>query len=458
MALPSDLVEADADLVEPQVGAAVRARVLAVAALGPLLAGYAAVAALLALVTAIAPLAHFSTVGVLGAALPGWLAAHQVPLGVQGHLLGALPLLPTLLVLLMVARTAAGAAERIGVRGPRDAAHVVFVVVAAHAAFGLAVALFISGGEVTVDPLAGFYYPALLAGLAASLGVVRQAGLPAWVAERVDVLALRGLRAGLLAVAALLAVGALVTAFGLVTSFDTAKGMFALDGLGGGVGMLLLSAGYLPNAVVAGTAFAAGPGFALGSVSVGPLDFSGGPVPALPLLSALPERYAPWWLLLFALPAAVGVLVGRVLRDVDESPTARLRAVAVASVVVALSFAILGGSAGGALGGGPFDPLDLRAALLSVALVGWVAVPGALVAWFGGPHPVSDGPTGLLDDAEDDSDEDPVEDDPAEDLAEDSAEDPAEDAADESAEEAVDESLEETDADPDEPEEPVAGR
>lgn len=412
-----------------------RARVLVVAALGPLLTGYAAIAAVMALVTAVASKAHFSTLGVLTAALPGWLGAHQVPLIVQGHELGVLPLLPTLLLTLLVGRTAAGAADRLDAVGMRETGHIVFAVVAAHAVFGLTIALVIDGGPVVVDPLAGFYYPALLAGLAACVGLLRRSGALDWCADRVDDLAWAGLRAGGLAVAGLVAAGSLVVAFGLATSFGAANTMFALDGPGSALGMLLLSAGYLPNAVIAGTAFIAGPGFSMGSVSVAPLDFDGGPVPALPLLSALPEQAAAWWLVLFLLPAAVGALVGWVLRAVAESPKDRLRSVAVASVVVALSFAVLAGSAGGALAGGPFHPLDLRAALVSFALACWVAVPGGFVAWFAGERPVIEGPVGLIDpedpeDAEDSEDSDDEGDDEPTDEA---VEEPAEESTDEEA-------------------------
>ncbi|GLZ43262.1 DUF6350 family protein [Actinokineospora sp. NBRC 105648] len=381
----TDLLAADEDRV---VAPATRAKVLAVVAIGPVLTGYAAVAAVLALVTAIAARAHFSTGGVLTAAVPGWLAAYQVPVRIDGHELGALPLLPTVLVMVLVWRAAAGAAERLEISTLREAGRVVLTVAGAHAVVGLALALLVSGGPVTVDPLAGLYYPALLAALAAIAGVLPASGVWALVSARVDPLALRGIRAGALAVVALLAVGGAVLVLALVLSFGTVKQLFLGDGAGSAIGMLLLSLGYLPNAVVAATGFAAGPGFSLGSVTVSPLDFAGGPVPALPLLGALPERGQLWWWLLLLLPAAVGVLVGWVLRDADESPRGRLRAVSVAAVVVALAFAVLGGSAGGALGGGPFHPLDLRAAWVSLAVVVWVALPGAIVAWTQGPQPV----------------------------------------------------------------------
>ncbi|EWC62287.1 putative membrane protein related to de Novo purine biosynthesis [Actinokineospora spheciospongiae] len=363
-------------------------RVLAVAAIGPLLLGYTAVAALLAVATATAARAQFSTAGVLAAAVPGWLAAHQVPVTVQGGELGALPLLPTIGAALLVWRTAARAVTRLGVGTPRVAVRVVGTIAGAHAALGLALALLCAGGPVTVDPLAGLYYPALLSGTAAAVGVFPRSGLLRTIRERVDPFALRGLKAGLLGVGVLFAVGTAVVVAALLASFGTARDLFAADGVGSATGMLLLSAGYLPNAAVAATGFIAGPGFALGQVGVGVAGATGGAVPALPLLAALPEQHAAWWPALCALPAAVGCLVGWALRTAAPTPTGRLRAVAVAAVVVAMAFAVFAGSAGGALGSGPFHPLDLRAAWLSLALVLWIGVPGAVVAWTTGPRPV----------------------------------------------------------------------
>lgn len=376
-------------LLEETRPATPRLRAVATAALVPLVVGYAAVAVVFALVTASAPKAEFTADGVLAAALPGWLAAHQVPLVIDGREFGALPLLPTLLLALLVGRCARSAAERTDARGPRETGWIAGVVVAAHAAAGLAVALVLDG-PVEADPLAGFYYPALISGLACAAALARRSTLLDLAEARVDPLAGKGLRAGLLACAALTAVGAIVVVFGLATSFGEVAALHT-GGFGASAGLFLLSVGYLPNAVAAGLAFAAGPGFGIGAVSVAPLEFAGGPVPAVPLLGALPSAPQLWWPVLLLLPAAVGALVGWVLRAADESPTARLRAVVVAAVVVAVGVAVVAASAGGALAGGPFDPLDLRAAALSLAMVGWIGLPGAAVAWFAGTHPVAAG-------------------------------------------------------------------
>ena len=80
----------------PKLSRATQARVLLAVALGPLITGYAVVAALLALITVTAENTQFSTLDVLLAAGPGWLAAHQVPIAINGHPLGLLPLLPAI--------------------------------------------------------------------------------------------------------------------------------------------------------------------------------------------------------------------------------------------------------------------------------------------------------------------------------------------------------------------------
>ncbi|MGH3762546.1 cell division protein PerM [Actinophytocola sp.] len=413
MAPSLDLDAADArhddDVAVPTL---IRVRVLVFATLGSIVTGYAAIAALLAFVTAIAPLAHFSTGGVVAAALPAWLAAHQVPLAIDGLELGVLPLLPTVGLMLMAARAASGAAVRLGLSGPWQAAQAVGAIAVGHGGCGLAIALAASGHGVSVDPLAAFYYPTLIAALAAILGVLRRCGLWDALVARADPVASHGLRAGLVAVLLLLATGGAVLTFALLTSVSTAKDLFATfaPGVGNGLGMVLLSVGFVPNAVIAGVGFVAGPGFSMGIVSVSPLAFDGGPVPGLPLLAALPEEPAGWWPALFVLPLGIGVLVGRRLRDVAEEPVARVRGVAVAAGVVAVVFVVLAGSAGGRVGMGPFDPVNLRAAAVSMALVAWVGIPAAITAWLGGPRPVRYDPPGLP--GSDPAPEDPEADDP----------------------------------------------
>ncbi|WP_158844632.1 cell division protein PerM [Saccharothrix deserti] len=400
----------------PEFSRAERVRVLTMTAAGSVVIGYAAVAALLALISSTAAHASFSTTGVLTAAAPGWLVAHHVPLRFDGGQLGMLPLLPTALVMLLVYRAAAGAADRLGLFEPLQARSVVFSIAGAHAVVGGMIAFLMGDdGSVRATPAVAFFGCAAVSGVAAVAGVAQRCGLVEVVFERVDPVARRGLRAGALALFALTAAGALLLALGLAFSWSTTAVLFDQSGgtIGTGLGIWLLCLAYLPNAVVGALSYVVGAGFSIGSVVVGPLEFTGGPVPAVPLLAALPEEQLSYLPLVLVLPGVVGVLVGLSLRDAAETPRSRVRAVLVAAVTAGVGTLVLAAIAGGALGGGVFNPVTIPAGLLAVLTFGWITVPGAVVAWFSGPRPPR-----VVETVPEDEDEDVAED-TAEDLADD---------------------------------------
>lgn len=374
----------------PEFSRAERVRVLTMTAAGSVVIGYAGVAALLALISSTAAHASFSTTGVLTAAAPGWLVAHHVPLRFDGGQLGLLPLLPTALVMLLVYRAAAGAADRLGLFEPLQARSVVFSIAGAHAVVGSVIAFLMGDeGPVRATPAGAFFGCAVVSGLAAVAGVAQRCGLVEVVFERVDPVARRGLRTGALALFALVAAGALVLALGLVFSWSTTAVLFDQSGgtIGTVLGIWLLCLAYLPNAVVGALSYVVGSGFSIGAAVVGPLEFVGGPVPAVPLLAALPEEQASYLPLVLVLPGVIGVVAGFSLRDAAETPRARVRAVLVAAVTAGVGALVLAAVAGGALGGGVFNPVTIPAGLLAVLTFGWVTVPGAVVAWFSGPRP-----------------------------------------------------------------------
>jgi hypothetical protein len=432
---PPDLEDTDADdvtyLDEPPPG---RTRVLVGAALGPLIVGYLSVAAVLALVVAAATRSHFSTPGVLAAAMPGWLGAFQVPLTLGGDHLGALPLLPTLGMVLLVGRRAANAADRLLAESTRDVVPVLVTVGVSHATLGVVFA----GVTSTASVVPSVLVPGLLSAASAALGLARR-GYFGDVLGRLDVLVVRGLRAGLLGLVALLGIGALLLVVGLGVSFTTATALFnaGAPGPGNGLGMFLLSAVYLPNGVIGGVAFVTGPGIGIGVYSATPLHFSGGPLPAVPLLAALPESGAGWWPVLVLLPLGVGALVGWVLRDACEDPIARLRTVGGAAAVVSAGCVLLAIGAGGRLANGPFNPLTMHPWSLGLAVLLCIALPAATVAWWTGPRLELAPSRGLLADA--------IE-------AEAAAEDPADESAEESAGDSVEEEPETAEDSVDEPE------
>lgn len=357
--------------------------VLAVAALGPLVIGYAAVAALLALVTSVAVDAVFSTTGVLAAAGPAWLAAYHVPVEISGHELGALPLLPTILVMALVARAAGGAADRLSTPSRSAALPVVGAVGGAHAVFGALVALVCSRESLASSPVLAFFACGVFATVAAIAGVTGPAALIRAVLNRADQALVVGLRAAALCLVALLGASAIVLASALVVSWPELVGSFRANatGLGDGLGMVLLSVAYVPNALIGTASFLTGPGFSIGVTSVGLWSAHGHGVPGLALLAAVPETHSAWSLLLMVLPAAASVLVGRFCQRIGDRTSARMRGVLVAALLVAPICLVLAGLAGGALGGGRFDPVMVPAGLFAVSVFLWVAVVGSLATW-----------------------------------------------------------------------------
>jgi hypothetical protein len=365
-------------------------RVLAYAAVAPIIGGYAAIASLIAVVVATASNTQLSVPAVLLAAIPGWLAAHHVPLGLGAHSLAVLPLLPTALLMLMVARTAGRAAARLHLHEPTQARLIVFPIAGTHAVVGMTIALVLgNSGPVTASPPAAFFGCGALSALAATVGVARRCCLLDAALSRVDAVVLRGLRAGVIGVAAMAAAGALVLALGLGLHWTTATAMFEQSGAdpGSQFGMLLLTIGYLPNAVVAALAFAMGPGFTMGNFSITPLHLTAAKVPAVPLFAALPSHQSRLLLGLMLAPLAVGLFLGWACRRIAPRPAARLRGVLVAAAVVGGVAFLLAALSGGRLGGAVYSPVTVPAGLVGAVALGWVLVPAGLVAWLAGPRP-----------------------------------------------------------------------
>ncbi|PWK83972.1 hypothetical protein C8D88_10952 [Lentzea atacamensis] len=384
--LQRDVTREVATVRPPEFSRSERMRVLVAAAVGSVVVGYAAVAALLALISATATYAEFSTAGVLSAAAPAWLAAHHVPLRFDAGQLGVLPLLPTALLMLLIGRTAAGTADRLGLYEPLQARGVVLSISGAHAVVGGTIALLMGEGVVRATPAVAFFGCAAVSGLAATIGVARRCGLVEMVFDKLDPVALHGIRAGFMALFALVSVGSLVVAAGLAASWPRTSELFAGAGpsLGVGLGVFLLCVGYLPNAIIAGFSYVAGAGFSLGGVEVTPMRFVGGPVPPVPLLAAMPENQFVWSPVVLVGAALIGVLVGWTCRKVSDRPSSRFRAVLVAAITAAVGSLVLAATAGGRLASGAFDPVTVPAGLLALLVALWVLVPGALVAWLAG--------------------------------------------------------------------------
>ncbi len=114
--------------------------------------------------------------------------------------------------------------------------------------------------------------------------------------------------------------GSVLVAIALLLDFGTAANVLSrlhVD-VPGGLLYTLLVATVAPNAVLLGGAYLVGPGFAVGAgTMVSPGVVVLGPVPAFPLLAALPDEgvASPWTTLLAAVPVVVAaVAAGLTLR------------------------------------------------------------------------------------------------------------------------------------------------
>lgn len=200
----------------------------------------------------------------------------------------------------------------------------------------------------------------LLLGLVfGGLGVIRGSGRSNELLGRLPEEARAALHGGLGGAAVLMAAGAALTTVALVTHFATAvtlaEGLHA--GLVGGAVIAIVGLALVPNAVLCAGAFLAGPGFAVGSGTVvAPGDVWTGPLPAFPLLAAVPRTDgSAWWgVAVLTVPVAAGAVAG--LLAVRRYPVAAFRPAALrgglAGLTAGLGFGLLTGLSAGAVGPG----------------------------------------------------------------------------------------------------------
>lgn len=346
----------------------------------PAVAAYVAAAAVLALLRVTS---GDTMAGVARSAAVGWLAAHHVPLAIDAAPLDVLPLLPTLLLGALIARAAAWAASHSGIaHTPEEACWLAAAIAGVHGVAGTGLALMATPATITADPMLAAVWCALVAGVAAGVGLARPCGLvpaalrlaPHWVTP--------GLRTGLWGLAVLLSAGLAVVLVGLGVSAPEAFEMSGPD-LSSAFGLTVLSIGYLPNAAIAGMSWLAGPGFSIGALSTSPVAMVTAPMPVVPLLAALPQGpVQPWWGVVLTIPLLTGAAIGRRCAVASSDLVTRVQALGLAAAVLALGSAVLAALAGGRLGTAAFDPVDVPSGSLAVAVLGATLLGGGAVTMF----------------------------------------------------------------------------
>lgn len=318
-----------------------------------------------------------------------WLLAHGTSLSVPGGQVGLTPLGLTLLPLALLHRAGRHGARTVRASRLAEGGQLLLAIAVPYALLCAVAAPLCATDDVRPAPVQAVLAGLVVALVGAGSGVLREARLGVVLMSRLPARAQELLRATAVVLGVLVAAGALLAAVSLLQHAGRASALAAATdpGLLGGVVLLAVSLACIPNAALWGSAWLAGPGFAVGAgTSVGPFGTSLGAVPAVPLLAALPTAEAPTWLAVLAL--AVPVLAGGaggwlVVRRVAGGPgRAALEALALGPCV-GVAAGVLAWVSGGPLGGARMadvGPSPWRVGL-AVALEVGLAAGATGAAW-----------------------------------------------------------------------------
>ena len=319
--------------------------------------------------------------GAIRTALQLWLAAHRVPLHVEGGTVVMAPLGLTLALGWLVARAAAVLARGQQVDQPRDVGLIAVAIGVPYAVLAAFVAAAAHSSRVQPDPAVALAGGLVLGVVAAGWGAARGVGVVRECWGRLPAAVARPLAGGLAATGVLALGGLLLVLASLAT--HAAAAWSSVDALGGGAvaagAVLALDVVLLPNAALAAVGYLAGPGFAVGAgsaVTIG--SAQPGSLPALPLLAAVPQSPAGVLVegLVIAVLVGAGLAAAGVVARFGErllrTMLLALGAGAVAGVGIAVLVAVAGGAAGpgrmSAVGASPWQTgLAVAAEVAAVA-------------------------------------------------------------------------------------------
>jgi hypothetical protein len=359
--------------------------------------GLALLGGLMVLLWAGVPHAGTGMVEAVKVAGVAWLAAQGVDITVSAGEFGIVPLGVTLLPVYIVFRTGAWASRLAEVTELSGAA-----LCAGGFAASYGVLAAIVGGASASDgfrphPIDALVTGFLVAFCVGGLGVLRGSGLLDELLGRLPGDLRGALPAAGAALLVLLASGATLTGVALAFHLERVGELTAALATSWfeAAGLFAVCLAFAPNAMVWSAALMTGQGFAVGAGTQVALDGAVmGPVPALPLLAALPQSgpFPPAAYALLAVPVAAGVVAGllvvRAVADVEPGePTYRtaLRG-GVAGVLTGAGLGLLAALSAGPAGGGRLAEIGPAAGSVAVATGVQVAVIAAgtagLVAWW----------------------------------------------------------------------------
>ena len=318
--------------------------------------------------------------GTFGAIATTWLAIHQVPVVIDDVQLGVLPLLPTALMMWVVARRCASAATladtRIAVArlvgaavaGPLTVTAICLVVVADASA---AIPLSSPNALSAFGWVAGIHLVAATVGVVVAHWQIIEPELPRWASAAV--------RPGAWTTTALLAAGSIAVLCALLISWSTVGDLLARGGgFVGVLGLTVLSLLYLPNLVVGAVAVMTGASADIGEVSTSVFGNIGGDLPPLPVLGAVPAGTGGgFWPVLLVVPVVIGIYLGRDCARRVGGQDGILTAVA-AAFMSGTVIALLALASGGELG--YFGAVEVTWWAVGFLTFGWLALFGSISA------------------------------------------------------------------------------
>ena len=333
---------------------------------------------------------HGTTRDALRVGTDGWLLAQgadlHLAIGGGSATITAMPLGLTLLCLYVAHRLGAWAAVTSAVEDLRTLGLGAVVLSGVYAVVALVSAVLASTAVSEPNLLGAFGGAFLVALLGGGTGLLRgsrdavdwRARVPEWV---------RAVGSGAVAGALLLvAAGSLLLSVALLLDIAAAANVLSVlhADTPGGLLYTLLVAAVAPNASLLSASYLLGPGFAVGAGSlVSPGSVALGPVPAFPLLAALPAPGTPpgWVAGLVAAPvlaAILAVLLMQRRHPVFSYEAGALRGLGcgvLGGLLVTVLIALAGGSVG------PGRMRDVGAPLLDTLVAATVAMGiGGLVA------------------------------------------------------------------------------
>jgi hypothetical protein len=303
--------------------------------------------------------AHGESTSALKVGTGAWLLAHGSDLHLDSAVVTAVPLGLTALCLWLAWRAARWAGATAEVEDLWSLGLATVVMAGTYGSLALCMAVVTTTSAASPDPFGAFLGGALVGAAGGGAGLALGSGLRPELRALLPGHARAVLFGAAVGGLALWSAGALLAALTVAVRGESVANVLArlhVD-VAGGFFSVLLVALIAPNLATWGTSYLLGGGFALGTETVvAPSGVVTGPVPAVPVLAAVPDPGAsPTWVLaVLAVPVATGLLVGWSVTRRFPTTAYRWavgRAVG-AAVIAALGLLVLAAWSGGSVGGG----------------------------------------------------------------------------------------------------------